>query len=99
MLETFGMQQGGSQYHRLIGAFQRVFGATIFFGTDTQRERAIVTHQARFNFMREALIVPDRPASVDGDCDAQLFRRQATKEIECSVRFVTNRLALDTNFS
>jgi hypothetical protein len=36
MLDTFGMQQGGSQYRRLIGAFQRIFGATIFFGTDTQ---------------------------------------------------------------
>ncbi len=35
MLETFGMQQGGSQYRRLIAAFQRIFGATIFLGTDT----------------------------------------------------------------
>lgn len=56
MLDTFGMQQGGSQYRRLIAAFQRVFGATIFFGTDTQRQKAAVTHQARFNFMREARI-------------------------------------------
>ena len=56
MLEVFGMQQGGSQYRRLIAAFQRVFGATVFFGTDTQREKAAVTHQARFNFMREARI-------------------------------------------
>ena len=56
MLDIFGMQQGGSQYRRLIAAFQRVFGATIFFGTDTQREKATVTHHARFNFMREARI-------------------------------------------
>lgn len=35
MLDTFGMPQGGSQYRRLIDAFKRVFGATIFFGTDT----------------------------------------------------------------
>lgn len=56
MLDIFGMQQGGSQYRRLIAAFQRIFGATIFFGTDTQREKAIVTHHARFNFMREARI-------------------------------------------
>jgi hypothetical protein len=56
MLDVFGMQQGGSQYRRLISSFQRIFGATIFFGTDTQRERAMVTHQARFNFMREARI-------------------------------------------
>jgi hypothetical protein len=56
MLDTFGMQQGGSQYRRLVAAFQRVFGATIFFGTDIQREKAMVMHQARFNFMREARI-------------------------------------------
>ncbi len=56
MLDTFGMQQGGSQYRRLVAAFQRIFGATIFFGTDTQTKRALVTHQARFNFMREARI-------------------------------------------
>jgi len=56
MLDIFGMHQGGSQYRRLIAAFQRVFGATIFFGTDTQKQKAVVTHQARFNFMREARI-------------------------------------------
>ena len=56
MLDSFGMQQGGSQYRRLIGAFQRIFGATIFFGTDTQRERAPIINQARFNFMSEARI-------------------------------------------
>jgi hypothetical protein len=56
MLDTFAMQQGGSQYRRLIGAFQRIFGATIFFGTDSQRERAAVVHQTRFNFMSEARI-------------------------------------------
>jgi hypothetical protein len=56
MLETFGMQQGGSQYRRLVAAFQRIFGATIFFGTDTQSVRANVFHHARFNFMNEAQI-------------------------------------------
>ena len=56
MLDTFGMQQGGSQYRRLVAAFQRIFGATIFFGTDSQRERATVVHRARFNFMAEARI-------------------------------------------
>jgi len=56
------MQQGGSQYRRLISAFQRVFGATIFFGTDTQREKAIVMHHGRFNFMREARIWYSRDA-------------------------------------
>jgi Plasmid encoded RepA protein len=56
MLDTFGMQQGGTQYRRLFAAFQRIFGATIFFGTDMQRDKAAVIHQARFNFMTEARI-------------------------------------------
>ena len=56
MLKTLGMQQGGLQYRRLVCAFQRIFGATIFFGTDTQTQKALVTHQSRFNFMREARI-------------------------------------------
>jgi hypothetical protein len=69
MLDTFAMQQGGTQYRRLAGAFQRTFGATIFFGTDSQRERATVVHRARLNFMSEARLWysrdPDRvtPAS------------------------------------
>jgi hypothetical protein len=56
MLDTFGMQMGGTQYRRLMVAFQRIFGATIFFGTDTQREKASVVHRARFSFMSEARI-------------------------------------------
>jgi hypothetical protein len=56
MPDTFGMQQGGSQYRRLIGAFQRIFGATIFFGSDVQLEKAAVVHHARFNLMSEARI-------------------------------------------
>jgi hypothetical protein len=56
MLDVFGLQQGGSQYRRLIASFQRIFGATIFFGTDTQQEKATVMRHARFNFLREARI-------------------------------------------
>jgi hypothetical protein len=71
MLSTFGMQQGGSQYRRLVASFQRIFGATIFFGTDSQGERAAVVHRARFNFMTEARIWfsrdPDQKL-LPGDC-------------------------------
>jgi hypothetical protein len=67
MLDTFGMQQGGSQYRRLVASFQRIFGATVFFGTDTQRERAAVVHNARFHFMTEARIWYSR------DTDQQLL--------------------------
>lgn len=45
MRETFGMQKGGKEYRRLIQAFERIFGATIFFGTHEERPtaRVIVT--------------------------------------------------------
>jgi hypothetical protein len=56
MLETFGLSKGGKEYRRLVSAFERVFGATIFFGTDTQTSRAAVVHRARFHFFSEARI-------------------------------------------
>jgi hypothetical protein len=34
------MHKGGREYRRLVGAFERIFGATIFFGTDGQVGRA-----------------------------------------------------------
>jgi hypothetical protein len=40
MLETFGMQKGGKEYKRLVGAFERIFGSTIFFGTDNMVGKA-----------------------------------------------------------
>jgi hypothetical protein len=30
MLDTFGMARGGKEYRRLVAAFERIFGATIF---------------------------------------------------------------------
>jgi len=76
MLSTFGMQQGGSQYRLLVGSFQRIFGATIFFGTDSLSERAVVVHRARFNFMTEARIWYSRDSEqkpLPGDCRTGSF--------------------------
>jgi hypothetical protein len=56
MLGTFGMSKGGKEYRRLIAAFERIFGATMFFGTDTVTARAKVVHRARFSFFSEAQI-------------------------------------------
>jgi len=81
MLDTFGMQQGGSQYRRLVGSFQRIFGATIFFGTDFQRERATVVHRARFNFMTEARIWYSR------DPDQQLLPGECQNMVVLSEEF------------
>ena len=90
MLDVFGLQQGGTQYRRLIASFQRVFGATIFFGTDTQREKAAVLHQSRFNFMREARIWYSRdpnqetlPGSLENEIvlSDEFFREVTTHSI------------------
>jgi hypothetical protein len=56
MLETFGMNKGGKEYRRLVAAFERIFGATIFFGTGTLRGTAKVIQRSRFSFFREAQI-------------------------------------------
>ena len=56
MLDTFGMSKGGKEYRRLVQAFERIFGATIFFGTDRMRGTAKMVQRSRFNFLREARI-------------------------------------------
>src|SRR4051794_15106719 len=56
MLETFGLQKGGKEYRRLVAAFERIFGATIFFGTDTLNGKAKLVERSRFHFLREARI-------------------------------------------
>jgi hypothetical protein len=40
----------------LVTAFERIFGATIFFGTDTLSGRAKVVQRSRFSFFSEAQI-------------------------------------------
>jgi hypothetical protein len=87
MLDTFGMQQGGTQYRRLVAAFQRIFGATIFFGTDTQRDKAAVFHQARFNFMTEARIWYSR------DHEQQTLPGGCQNEIVLSAEFYREIMA------
>jgi hypothetical protein len=62
MLESFGMHTGGKEYRGLVAAFERVFGATIFFGTDTNTPRSKVIQRSRFNFMSEAQIWYSRAA-------------------------------------
>jgi hypothetical protein len=56
MLDTLGLAKGGKEYRRLVAAFERIFGATIFFGTDQTRGAAQVVHRSRFNFLRAAQI-------------------------------------------
>jgi hypothetical protein len=56
MLDTFGMAKGGKEYRRIVAAFERIFGATMFFSTESTRSTATVIHRSRFNFLKEAEI-------------------------------------------
>jgi hypothetical protein len=56
MLKTFGLHKGGKEYRRLVAAFERIFGATIFFGTDTLNGKVKLVERSRFHFLREARI-------------------------------------------
>ncbi len=38
ILDTFGLAKDGKTYRRLVEGFKRVFAATIFFGTEQQRQ-------------------------------------------------------------
>jgi hypothetical protein len=59
------MAKGGKEYRRLVGAFERIFGATIFFGTDSVPGGARVVRRCRFNFLQEAQIWYDRDSLQD----------------------------------
>jgi hypothetical protein len=56
LLDTFGLSKGGKEYRRLVSAFERIFGATIYFGTESNRYTAKLIHRSRFNFLSEAQI-------------------------------------------
>jgi hypothetical protein len=54
VLETFEMHKGGKEYRRLVAAFERIFGATIFFGTDTLSGAARVVQRSRFRLLQRS---------------------------------------------
>jgi Plasmid encoded RepA protein len=50
MLEFFHLSKDGCHYRRIVKGFQRVFAATIFFGTDDRPGRNRMTDCSRFHF-------------------------------------------------
>jgi len=50
LLDYFELPKNGYHYERIVQGFQRIFGATIFFGTEEQRQRAILSNSTRFHF-------------------------------------------------
>jgi hypothetical protein len=50
ILDFFHLPKDGPHYRRMIEGFQRVFAATIFFGTEDQPERTAIIDLAPFQF-------------------------------------------------
>jgi hypothetical protein len=50
MLEFFRLPKDGPHYRRLVAGFQRIFAATIFFGTDERPCGARLIEFSRFHF-------------------------------------------------
>ncbi len=50
LLDYFRLRKDGSQYRRMKTAFQRVFAATIFFGSEEHLKRNPVVDWSRFHF-------------------------------------------------
>ena len=50
MLDYFDLPKNGYHYYRIVQGFQRIFGATIFFGTEEQRQKSAILDAARFHF-------------------------------------------------
>jgi hypothetical protein len=53
LLDYFRLRKDGSQYRRIKAAFQRVFAATIFFGSEDQLKKHRVVDWIRFHFFDE----------------------------------------------
>jgi len=51
LLDYFHLPKHGAQYRRIRAAFQRIFAATIFFGTEQEMKQKILVDSARFHFM------------------------------------------------
>jgi len=50
ILEFFHLPKDGPHYRRMVEGLQRVFAATVFFGTEQQADRTAVVDLARFQF-------------------------------------------------
>jgi len=67
MLSFFRLSLDGRHYRRLVQAFQRVFAATIFFGSDDRQEPSQIFDWARFHFFDQIRLWFSHSASGFGD--------------------------------
>jgi hypothetical protein len=56
MLDFFRLPNDGPHYRRIVGGFQRIFAAKIFFGTDERPDGAKLIDFSRFHFFDRMLL-------------------------------------------
>jgi replication initiator protein len=61
----FDLPATGHYYKRTASAFQRIFGSTIFFGTDERRNQEIFLDWARFHFFDQLRLWYSRQGNLD----------------------------------
>ena len=69
LLDYFELPKNGYHYKRIVQGFQRIFGATIFFGTEEQRQRAVLSDSARFHFLDRVQLWYNRDERAELDCN------------------------------
>jgi len=70
ILTEWDLTTGGEYYRRLASSFRRVFGSTIFFGTQSERGRSEVWDCSRVHFIDSLSLWFQR------DCDSEGRRRE-----------------------
>jgi hypothetical protein len=68
-LRYFDLLSTGFYYKRIASAFQRIFGSTIFFGTDERRDDNVFLDWARFHFFDRLRLWYSRDGSPDPALD------------------------------
>jgi hypothetical protein len=67
LLDYFELPKNGYHYKRIVQGFQRIFSATIFFGTEEQHQRAAVSDSVRFHFFDRMQLWYNREESAEAD--------------------------------
>jgi hypothetical protein len=86
LLDYFRLRKDGSQYRRIKAALQRVFAATIFFGSEDQLKKHLVVDWSRFHFFDEMQLWFNRehnvqPAAQETPCNVVVLSDPFYREL------------------
>jgi hypothetical protein len=87
VLDFFGLSHGGKEYRRMVAAFERVFGATIFFSGENGGSGGVV-NRARFNFMAGLRIWYDGSSENEVILTEEFFREVTAHPIPADLEAV-----------